>query len=52
MTVVGILGLNHNDEMRNKYNLTLDLIKELILEFNPDVICGEVTPSTGVYDLF
>jgi hypothetical protein len=50
MTLVGILGVNHNEEMRNKYNLTLDLIRELILEFNPDVICGEVLPST--WDLY
>jgi len=50
MTVVGILGVNHDEEMRNKYNLTLDLIKELILDFNPNVICGEVTPAT--WDLY
>lgn len=50
MTIVGILGVNHNEEMRNKYNLTLDLIKELILDFNPNVICGEVTPAT--WDLY
>lgn len=50
MTVVGILGVNHNEEMRNKYRLTLDFIKELIIEFNPDVICGEVTPIT--WDLY
>lgn len=46
MTVVGILGVNHNDEVRNQYGLPLTLIRELLQEFKPDVICGEVTPFT------
>jgi hypothetical protein len=45
-TTVGILGVVHDHDLRNKYNLTLDLIKQLILEFNPNVICGEVLPSS------
>jgi len=50
MTVVGIMGVNHNEDMRNKYKLTLDLIREVILEFSPNIICGEVTPAT--WDLY
>ncbi|WP_253806022.1 hypothetical protein [Paenibacillus sp. Cedars] len=46
MTTVGILGVTHDEGLRQKYNLTLDVIKELILEFEPDVICGEVLPSS------
>lgn len=46
MTTIGILGLVHDDELRQKYNLSLDFIKELILEFNPGVICGEVLPGS------
>ncbi|NDI35051.1 hypothetical protein [Chengkuizengella sediminis] len=50
MTVVGILGMTHSLELQEKYNGTLSLIKELILEFNPDVICGEVHPLS--WELF
>lgn len=46
MTIVGILGVVHDNELRQKYNLSLGFIKELILEFNPDVICGEVLPNS------
>ncbi|TLS53934.1 hypothetical protein FE782_00855 [Paenibacillus antri] len=46
MTTVGILGVVHDDQLRRKHNLTLDLIKELILDFSPDVICGEVLPTS------
>lgn len=46
MTTVGILGVVHDQELRQKYNFTLDLIKELILKFNPNVICGEVLPTS------
>ncbi|MCC2684164.1 MAG: hypothetical protein K0R75_1063 [Paenibacillaceae bacterium] len=46
MTTVGILGVTHDEELREKYRLPLSLIEELIVEFAPDVICGEVTPST------
>lgn len=45
-TTVGILGVMHDDETRNQYGLTLGLIEELITEFHPDVICGEVLPSS------
>lgn len=46
MTTVGILGTIHNNELRDKYKCTLDLYKEIILEFNPDIICGEVHPQS------
>ncbi|MEJ8305211.1 hypothetical protein [Saccharibacillus sacchari] len=46
MTVVGILGVVHHDELRKQTGLTLELIRELILEFAPDVICGEVLPTS------
>lgn len=46
MTTVGILGVVHNDDLRRKHHLTLELIKELIVEFKPDVICGEVLPAS------
>jgi hypothetical protein len=49
-TTVGILGLMHDEETRNKYGLTLEFIKELIMEFAPDVICGEVLPVS--WDLY
>lgn len=43
---IGILGVVHNDELRIQTGLTLELIRELIVEFNPDVICGEVLPAS------
>jgi hypothetical protein len=46
MTTVGILGVTHDPELREKYHLPLELIKELIVEFNPDVVCGEVLPHS------
>ncbi|MWC27679.1 hypothetical protein [Paenibacillus sp. MMS18-CY102] len=46
MAVVGILGVVHDDGLREKYHLSLAFMKELITEFNPDVICGEVLPSS------
>ncbi|OPH62147.1 hypothetical protein BC351_02645 [Paenibacillus ferrarius] len=46
MSTVGILGVIHDNELRKRYHLTLELIKELILEFKPDVICGEVLPDS------
>ncbi|CAG7633618.1 hypothetical protein ACFQI7_18420 [Paenibacillus allorhizosphaerae] len=46
MTTLGILGVTHDNDLRVKYGLTLDFIKELILEFHPDVICGEVLPES------
>lgn len=44
--MVGILGMTHDEEMQKKYNFPLSLVKELILEFDPDVICGEVHPKS------
>ncbi|MFB4166803.1 hypothetical protein [Virgibacillus sp. JSM 102003] len=46
MSIVGILGMTHDEEMQKEYNFPLTLVKELILEFNPDVICGEVHPKS------
>lgn len=46
MNTVGILGTIHNAELRNKYGCTLELYKEIILEFKPDIICGEVHPHS------
>lgn len=46
MTTVGILGTIHNNELRDRYRCTLDLYKEIILEFKPDIICGEVHPQS------
>ncbi|NGZ74699.1 DUF5694 domain-containing protein [Saccharibacillus alkalitolerans] len=41
---IGILGVVHNNELRMQTGLTIELIRELITEFDPDVICGEVLP--------
>lgn len=46
INTIGVLGVVHEEELRNRCNLTLKLIEELILEFNPDVICGEVLPES------
>jgi len=46
MTVVGILGTVHGDEEnRKKLGYPLELMKKAILDFKPDVICGEVRPE-------
>lgn len=44
-TVVGILGAVHTDEMRLILGYSLDMLRDVILEFDPDVICGEVRPE-------
>ncbi|MGA4718609.1 hypothetical protein ACOZ9X_01275 [Fictibacillus nanhaiensis] len=36
--------MTHDEEMQKKYNYMLSLVEELIIEFKPDVICGEVHP--------
>ncbi|MET3728156.1 hypothetical protein ABID52_001737 [Fictibacillus halophilus] len=36
--------MTHDEELQRKYNYPLSLVKQLITEFNPDVICGEVHP--------
>ncbi|WP_438348001.1 hypothetical protein ACP8HI_20440 [Paenibacillus sp. FA6] len=48
MTIVGILGTIHNQELREKYNSTLNLYKDIIQEFDPDIICGEVHPQSWI----
>lgn len=45
MSVVGILGTTHDEDFRVRYHYPLSLLKELIVEFQPDVICGEVLPE-------
>jgi hypothetical protein len=42
MTTVGILGTIHNPELRERYHCSLSLYKDVIHEFKPDIICGEV----------
>lgn len=46
MTVVGILGVTHDPEIQAKYHYPLSLMEELLQEFAPDVICGEVHPES------
>lgn len=50
MTTVGILGMTHDEGWQEKYQFPLSLVKELIIEFEPDVICGEVHPDS--WDLY
>lgn len=45
MNIVGILGTIHNEQKREKYNYSLKYIEDLIVEFNPDIICGEIRPE-------
>lgn len=46
LTVVGILGVTHDPEMQEKYHYPLSLMQQLIQEFTPEVICGEVHPQS------
>lgn len=46
MTIVGILGTIHNPELRERYHCPLTFYQELIEEFDPDIICGEVHPQS------
>ncbi len=34
----------HDEELRQKYHCTLPLYKQIIVDFAPDLICGEVHP--------
>lgn len=46
ITIVGILGTIHGDDsFRAEKGYTLEMMKEAISEFNPDIICGEVRPE-------
>lgn len=40
--MIGILGSMHTDEMRQKFNFSLDQMRDVILRFRPDIICGEI----------
>lgn len=42
MTMVGLLGTLHTDELRARFDFSFQLLEELILKFEPDIICGEV----------
>ncbi|MDO3410534.1 hypothetical protein QWJ34_12250 [Saccharibacillus sp. CPCC 101409] len=44
MAIIGILGTIHHPPLREQYNLPLSLYREVIEEFAPDLICGEVHP--------
>ncbi len=46
MGIVGILGTMHGeDSFREEIGYTLDVMKEAISNFKPDIICGEVRPE-------
>jgi hypothetical protein len=46
MTTVGILGTIHGeDSFREELGYTLEAMKQAIINFNPDIICGEVRPE-------
>jgi hypothetical protein len=45
VSVLGILGTVHSDEMRKEYNYSLEKMRGLIEQFKPDIICGEVRPE-------
>lgn len=45
MTTLGIIGTVHTDELREVFHFPLSLLEELIVEFQPDLICGEVRPT-------
>lgn len=42
MNRVGLLGTIHSSEIRENYNYSLEDLEKIILDFNPDIICGEV----------
>lgn len=45
MSVIGILGTIHDDDLRKTINYPLSLIRDVIIKFAPDIICGEVRPE-------
>lgn len=46
MNIVGILGTIHGDDsFRMQKGYTLEMMKEAIVDFNPDIICGEARPE-------
>ena len=46
MNTVGILGSIHGDDsFRIQKGYTLEMMKEVIVQFKPDIICGEVRPE-------
>lgn len=45
MSVLGLLGTVHTDEMRKEFNYSLELMRDSINKFRPDIICGEIRPE-------
>lgn len=44
-TTVGLYGSVHNPEFLEKRGWNEDKIRRLFIDFNPDIICGEVRPE-------
>lgn len=45
MSVLGIFGTMHSEEIRANSNFDLEAYEALIMDFSPDIICGEVRPE-------
>lgn len=45
MGIVGILGTVHNENMKSNYNYPLEFLENVIMEFSPQIICGQVRPE-------
>ena len=46
MSLLGILGTVHGDyEKRIQFGYSAELLQKVILDFKPDIICGEVRPE-------
>ncbi len=45
MNTIGILGTVHTEALRARIGYPLSLLEKAILQFNPDIICGEVRPE-------
>ena len=45
MTIIGVLGSVHSEKMREEHKYPLSLLKKVILDFKPDIICAEIRPE-------
>ena len=46
MNIVGILGTVHGDDVsRKKLGYPIEIMRDAIMDFKPDIICGEVRPE-------
>lgn len=45
VSILGVLGTVHSEEMRKDFNYSLEKMGEIIEWFKPDIICGEVRPE-------